>query len=259
MPCRPPPSPHPAAAFPPHAGPPPSPYRATTSTQPRCRVTRIVNSAVISATPRCTPTPASLLPLQRRHRLSYKLAAVHVDAERPQPQSPGLKAPPAELDLSAYKRHPRPPSIAIPSSQKHLTTPLVFLLALIPPPLFFPQEQTSPSISSPGPSRFNSSCGEHLMTLPYQTQPTTCPLPAASELPTTSSRSCSYGCHGCRSRPPFPMPEVAKVEPPHPPVSPHTLGLENGGRSRRQLELELPSHGVAAAEENTSCSVPLTF
>jgi len=33
MPCRPLPSPHPAAAFPPHAGPPPSPYRVTTSAQ----------------------------------------------------------------------------------------------------------------------------------------------------------------------------------------------------------------------------------
>ena len=130
-------------AVPPLAVPPPCSHHCAQARQPRCLVTRIVNSAVISATPRCTPTPASLLPLQRRHRLSYKLAAVRDDAERPQPQSPGLKAPPAELDLSAYKRHPRPPSTTIPSSPNHLTTPLVFLLALIPPPLFFPQEQTS--------------------------------------------------------------------------------------------------------------------
>ena len=149
--------------------------------------------------------------------------------------------------------------------QLHATTelaklrspPLVFLLALIPPPLFFPQEQTSPSISSPGPSRFNSSCGEHLMTLPYQSQPMACTLPAASELPMTSSRSCSYGYHGCRSRPPFPMPEVAKVEPPHPPLSPHALGFENGGRSCRRLELEHARHGVVARKKNTICSAAL--
>ena len=77
-------------AVPSLAVPPPCSHHCAQARQPRCRVTRIVNSAVISATPRCTPTPASLLPLQRRHRLSYKLAAVRVDAERPQPQSPPL-------------------------------------------------------------------------------------------------------------------------------------------------------------------------
>ena len=39
------------------------------------------------------------------------------------------------------------------------------------------------------------------------------------------------------------MREVTKVEPPRPLLSPHTLGFENGGRSYRRLELELPSHG----------------
>ena len=29
------------------------------------------------------------------------------------------------------------------------------------------------------------------------------------------------------------MPEVAKVEPPHPPLPPHALGFVNGGRKRR--------------------------
>jgi len=131
---------------------------------------------------------ASLLPLQRRHRLSYKFAAIRVDAERPQPQSPGLKAPPAELDLSAYKRHPRPPSIAIPRSPNHLTTPLVFLLALIPPPLFFPKSKTLSSISSTRPSQLDCFDGEHPHTLLYLTQAAPNPLVDRAEL-STSSRS----------------------------------------------------------------------
>ena len=64
-------------------------------------------------------------------------------------------------------------------------------------------------------------------------------------------------CHPYRSRPPFPMPEVAKVEPPHPPLSPHALGFENGGRSCRRLELEHARHGVVARKKNTSCSAAL--
>ena len=90
--------------------------------------------------------PALLLPFQRHRRLSYKLAAVPVDAQRPRPQSPELKAPPAELAFAAYKRHPRaaphaitelakprrsssstfqpPPAIAAASNTGHRGVPL---------------------------------------------------------------------------------------------------------------------------------------
>ena len=46
-------------AVPPLAVPPPCSHHCAQARQPRCLVTRIINSAVISATPRCTPTPAS--------------------------------------------------------------------------------------------------------------------------------------------------------------------------------------------------------
>ena len=129
----------------------------------------------------------------------------------------------------------------MPRAALHATTeltklrspPLVFLLALIPPPLFFPKSRALSSISSARPSQLDCFDGEHPRTLLYLPQPAPLLLPAASELPTTSSRSRSYGCHGCRSRPPFPMPEVAKVEPPPPPLSSHALGFENRGRKRR--------------------------
>ena len=74
------------------------------------------------------------------------------------------------------------------------------------------------------------------------------PLPARAELPT------SYHGHN-NSRPwpttiqPSPIPGVSKTESPRPPLSPHALGFENGGRSCPCLELEWPCHGVAAKEK----------
>ena len=85
MPCRPPPSPHPAAAFPPHAGPPPSPYRVTTSTQhwrpwhtaAACHTQPPQYDAVPHRAPPCSPKHAnpaapqsasSTPPSSQRHR-----------------------------------------------------------------------------------------------------------------------------------------------------------------------------------------------
>ena len=164
MPCHPPPSPHLAAAF--------SPAK-----------------------------PASLLPLQRRRRLSYKLAAVRVDAERPRPQSPGLKAPPAELDLSAYKRHPRPPSIAILSSPKPSCSPSSSLLC-------FPQEQSHKRRRrSPQPSHLSSIPPTVSTPTPSSTLPK--PRPSSSLPEQSSPRAPGTATTAARCGPPStpsPMP-----------------------------------------------------
>ena len=86
--------------------------------------------------------------------------------------------------------------------QLHATTeltnlrspPPVFLVALIPPPLFFPKSRAPPSISWPGPSWSDSARGEHPQILLNLPQAAPFPLHATSELPTSShgrGRSCS--------------------------------------------------------------------
>ena len=70
--------------------------------------------------------------------------------------------------------------------QLHATTeltklrspPLVFLLALIPPPLFFPKSIALSSISSARPSQLDCFDGEHPHTLLYLTQAAPNPLVA---------------------------------------------------------------------------------
>jgi len=82
--------PHPAAAFPPHAGPPPSPYRVTTSTQ-HWRPWHTA-AACHTQSPSTTPCPTLLAPLRpstpaplprNTHRqLRYHLSNIvlHADA-----------------------------------------------------------------------------------------------------------------------------------------------------------------------------------
>ena len=84
------------------------------------------------------------------------------------------------------------------------------------------------------------------------------PRPSLSLLPVSSPRAVacrSHGCRGRRNRLPFPMPKDTKVEPPHPPLFPHALGFENGGRSCRRLELEQPSHGGLNRQAQAAQSV----
>src|SRR6185437_3319887 len=77
------------------------------------------------------------------------------------------------------------------------------------------------------------------------------PLSATSKLPTTSSRSRSPGCRGHRGRPRFPMPRVPKIEHPHPPLLPRTLGFGYGGRNRRSGGAQVSSSRSHGGAEET--------
>jgi len=141
-------------AVPPLAVPPPCSHHCAQARQPRCRVTRIVNSAVISATPRCTPTPAScpatvatidggrLEPRAAAAPPAYKRQG-RVALHRHDELSPSHPTPPALLALLLHKetsllsisscrqprtkvsscraapQHPRPSPTSAPSSARH--------------------------------------------------------------------------------------------------------------------------------------------
>jgi hypothetical protein len=144
----------PALRVPTLAVPPPCSHHCAQARQPRCRVTRIVNSAVISATPRCTPTPAScpatvatidggrLEPRAAAAPLAYKRQG-RVALHRHDELSPSHPTPPALLALLLHKetsllsisscrqprtkvsscraapQHPRPSPTSAPSSARH--------------------------------------------------------------------------------------------------------------------------------------------
>jgi len=141
-------------AVPPLAVPPPCSHHCAQARQPRCRVTRIVNSVVISATPRCTPTPAScpatvatidggrLEPRAAAAPPAYKRQG-RVALHRHDELSPSHPTPPALLALLLHKetsllsisscrqprtkvssyraapQHPRPSPTSAPSSARH--------------------------------------------------------------------------------------------------------------------------------------------
>ena len=137
-------------------------------------------------------------PLAGRHRPAT--AAFH---------QPRTASPPRR----AYKRHLRLLSATIPSSSNHLTTPLLFLLALIPPPLVFPPKNRPPHRST----RLG-----HLGLIPFKVstfRPSSTsanPRPSLF-LPALSSPRAlgrhDHGRRGRRSPPPSPMPGLTKIEP----------------------------------------------
>jgi len=152
-------------AVPPLAVPPPCSHHCAQARQPRCRVTRIVNSAVISATPRCTPTPASC-----------PATVATIDGGRLEPRA-------AAAPL-AYKRQGR---VALHRhdelSPSHPTPPALLALLLH-------KETSLLSISSCRQPRTKVSSCRAAPQHPRPSQPAPLHLPATSEL-----ISRGHGCH----------------------------------------------------------------